>query len=37
MVETFNNESKQIDDATQFRINRTDEVKNYFIKLLKNK
>ena len=37
MVKTFNNESKQIDDATQFRINRTDEVKNYFIKFVKDK
>ena len=31
-VTIFTNEAKQIHEALQFRFNRIDEIKNYFVK-----
>ena len=31
MPKTFNSETKQIDDTLQIRVNRIDEIENYFV------
>ena len=37
MVETLTSDAKEIDDFSQFRINRTDKIKNYFIKKIRER